>query len=69
MANEYTVRAIPFSGSINVLTIIVKPMRADCKPIVDLLTGLYVEIRDLETEYGLRLGEGDFRPRIEYFHD
>lgn len=37
--------------------------------IVALLTRLYSDICVVETEFGLLIGEGDFRPRIEYFHD
>jgi len=37
--------------------------------IIGLLTRLYDEIGAIEGEYTLFIGEGDFRPRIEYFHD
>ena len=37
--------------------------------IVSLLTRLYGEITAIEGEYALFVGEGDFRARIEYFHD
>lgn len=37
--------------------------------IIDILTRLCGEIRAPETEYGLIIGKGDMRPRIEYFHD
>lgn len=34
-----------------------------------LLSRLYGEIAAIENEFALFVGEGDFRPRIEYFHD
>lgn len=37
--------------------------------IVDLLTRLYFDICAIETPHNLLVGGGDFRPRIEYFHD
>ncbi len=37
--------------------------------IVALLTRIYHDICAMETEFNLLVGEGDFRPRIEYFHD
>lgn len=37
--------------------------------LIGLLTRLYDEIGSIEDEYKLFIGEGDFRPRIEYFHD
>jgi len=37
--------------------------------IVQLLTRIYIDIRDIEQEFGLMVGDNDFRPRIEYFHD
>jgi hypothetical protein len=37
--------------------------------IVSLLTRIYVDICDMETQFRLFTGDGDFRPRIEYFHD
>ena len=37
--------------------------------IVALLTRIYMDIADIEQEFNLIVGEGDFRPRIEYFHD
>ena len=37
--------------------------------LVALLTRIYHDIRGLEETYGLLIGDGDFRPRIEYFHD
>ena len=37
--------------------------------IVALLTRIYMDIAEIEQEFNLIVGEGDFRPRIEYFHD
>jgi len=37
--------------------------------IVALLTRIYTDIRDIEEEFQLVAGGGDFRPRIEHFHD
>ncbi len=37
--------------------------------IVDMLARLCEEIRALELPLALMVGNGDFRPRIEYFHD
>jgi hypothetical protein len=37
--------------------------------ILALLTRLYMDIAEIETRFILMIGEGDFRPRIEYFHD
>ncbi len=37
--------------------------------LVKLMTQLYREILDIETRFRLEVGGGDFRPRIEYFHD
>jgi hypothetical protein len=37
--------------------------------ITQLLTRIYLDICALETEHGLLAGDGDLRPRIEYFHD
>jgi hypothetical protein len=42
---------------------------AEQESIVSLLTRIYLDICDAETRFGLLVGEGDFRPRIEYFHD
>lgn len=42
---------------------------ADQKGIVDILTRLYREIAEVEEGAGIRFGGGDFRARIEYFHD
>ncbi len=37
--------------------------------IIELMSGKYQQILGLETEWGIRLTEGDMRPRIEHFHD
>ena len=37
--------------------------------LVRLLTKIYNEIKEIELEHGIIAGEGDFRPRIDYFHD
>lgn len=37
--------------------------------IVALLTRIYFDIAEIESRYQLLIGHGDFRPRIEYFHD
>jgi len=37
--------------------------------IVQLLTRITIDIRDIEEEFQLLVGDHDFRPRIEYFHD
>ncbi len=39
------------------------------KTIVGLLTRIYHDLLAVETEFQLLAGEGDFRPRIEHFHD
>ncbi len=37
--------------------------------ILSILARLYDEIYAIEDEYKLMMGDGDFRPRIDYFHD
>ena len=37
--------------------------------IVELMSGKYGQILAIETQWGIRLFEGDMRPRIEHFHD
>ena len=37
--------------------------------IVELMGNKYAQILPIETEWGIRLHEGDWRPRIEHFHD
>lgn len=39
------------------------------RAIVGLLTRMYHDLVVIETEYSLLAGEGDYRPRIDYFHD
>ena len=45
------------------------PSPAEQEALVQLLTRIYLDINAIETEYGLLVGDHDFRPRIEYFHD
>ena len=42
---------------------------SETESIILLLTRIYTDILVLEEEFNLLVGEGDFRPRIEYFHD
>lgn len=37
--------------------------------IIELMHGKYSQLLPIETEWGIRLHEGDWRPRIEHFHD
>jgi hypothetical protein len=37
--------------------------------IVELMSGKYAQILTIETEWHIRLHEGDMRPRVEHFHD
>lgn len=37
--------------------------------LTKLLTRIYNDIAEIETQFDLRTGEGDMRVRIEYFHD
>ena len=37
--------------------------------IIELMMGKYAQILPIEAEWGIRLTEGDMRPRIEHFHD
>lgn len=37
--------------------------------IIELMHGKYGKILGIEGEWGIRLHEGDMRPRIEHFHD
>lgn len=37
--------------------------------LTQIMTASYHDIRAIEVEYGLRVGDADYRPRIEYFHD
>lgn len=46
-----------------------KLSRGEQESIVGLLTRIYHDICELETQFRLLIGEGDFRPRIDYFHD
>ncbi len=42
---------------------------AEQAAIVELMHGKYGQILAIEAEWGIRLHEGDMRPRIEHFHD
>jgi hypothetical protein len=46
-----------------------KLSQGEQESIVSLLTRLYLDICELETHFQFLVGQGDFRPRIEYFHD
>ena len=37
--------------------------------ILELMAGKYAQILPIETEWQIRLKEGDMRPRVEHFHD
>ncbi len=37
--------------------------------IIELMHGKYGQLLAIESEWGVRLHEGDWRPRIEHFHD
>ncbi|MDE3060147.1 MAG: hypothetical protein KGJ06_03980 [Pseudomonadota bacterium] len=37
--------------------------------IIQILTRIYLDIREVEVQFGLLAGGEDLRPRIEYFHD
>lgn len=43
--------------------------RSEQGAIVELMSGKYQQILPIEIEWGIRLHEGDMRPRIEHFHD
>jgi hypothetical protein len=42
---------------------------AEQAAIIELMHGKYDQILGIESEWGIRLHEGDMRPRIEHFHD
>lgn len=42
---------------------------AEQAAIIELMHGKYAQILPIETEWGIRLTEGDWRPRVEHFHD
>lgn len=42
---------------------------AEQAAIIELMHGKYSQILPIETEWGIRLHEGDWRPRVEHFHD
>lgn len=37
--------------------------------LIPIMTGQYQRLYELESQWGIRLHEGDMRPRIDYFHD
>ena len=37
--------------------------------LIPIMTGQYQRLYEIEAEWGIRLHEGDQRPRIDYFHD
>lgn len=37
--------------------------------IIELMSAKYQQLATIEGEWGIRLSEGDMRPRIEHFHD
>jgi hypothetical protein len=37
--------------------------------IIELMHGKYGQLLPIETEWAIRLHEGDWRPRVEHFHD
>lgn len=42
---------------------------AEQAAIIELMQGKYSQLLDIETQWGIRLHEGDWRPRVEHFHD
>lgn len=46
-----------------------KLSEAEQEQLVSLLTRLYQELCEIEDQHELFVDEGDFRPRIDYFHD
>lgn len=47
----------------------VKLSPRDQQGIVGVLTRIYEEIRQIEIQFGVIVGDGDMRPRVEYFQD
>lgn len=37
--------------------------------LISIMNATYQEVREIEFAHGLRVGDTDFRPRIEHFHD
>jgi len=37
--------------------------------LIALMTRIYMDLHGIESEHNLLAGEGDYRPRIEHFHD
>ncbi len=46
-----------------------KPSSAQQDALVQFLARIYSDICQVETDLNLLVGDNDFRPRIEYFHD
>jgi hypothetical protein len=44
-------------------------MNTHQQALLSLIHGKYAQIRDIETQYQIFGHEGDYRPRIEYYHD
>lgn len=44
-------------------------MNAAKQSLIPIMNGQYQRLCDIEAQWGIRLHEGDQRPRIEYFHD
>lgn len=42
---------------------------SELESLVALLTRIYTDIIEIEEQFQLLAGDGDFRPRIEHFHD
>lgn len=43
--------------------------RSELQALVGIMDGLYQQIREIESVWSIMGAEGDFRPRIEYYHD
>jgi len=46
-----------------------KLSQQDQESLLAILARIYDDILVIEQEFGFLIGEGDFRPRIDYFHD
>ncbi len=44
-------------------------INSENQAIISILDGHYSQIRDIETKHNIMGREGDYRPRIEYYHD
>ncbi len=45
------------------------PKPTEQEAIIALLTRIYADLLSIEEQFGLIVGVGDMRPRIDYFHD